>query len=295
MRIRITTFLSALALLAACSGGGRATEPEETIYVSIPPLKSLVAAIVGEDFPIEVLVPPGASPESFEPTPKQVIAVRKARWLFQIGLIDFEKGLVAKIAEPERVVDLARASGIELLAGSCSHDHGHGHDHDASGGHRHGVDPHLWSSPRALQRMAAAIFETIRAAYPDSIRYERNHQQLQAELAALDRRTAERIAGSGVRSFLVYHPALTYYARDYGLQQIAIESEGKEPSARHLARLIRQAREEGIRRILYQTQFPKSSVAAIADDIGAEAVVFDPLAEDVIANIDAVTEWIVKP
>ncbi len=146
-----------------------------------------------------------------------------------------------------------------------------------------------------LQRMAATIYETIHAAYPDSLRYTRNYERLQAALAALDRRTADRLAASGLRTIFIYHPALTYYARDYGLRQIAIEAEGKEPSARHLARLIRQARAEGIRRILYQKQFPKSSVEAIAADIGAETAPFDPLAEDAIANIDAITELVTRP
>lgn len=311
--------LLAALLPAACSDGRAAAESDGTICVSIPPLKNLVTAIVEDDFPIVVLVPPGASPETFEPTPKQLVAVRRAQWLFQIGLIDFETALVKKIADPERVVDLARSPGVEWIAGSCSHarhadggqaaesanaaestggrddhDHAHGRGNDHTG-HVHGIDPHLWSSPRMLQRMAATIYGTIHAAYPDSLRYTRNHERLQAALAALDRRTADRIAASGVRTIFIYHPALTYYARDYGLRQIAIEAEGKEPSARHLARLIRQAREEGIRRILYQQQFPKSSVEAIAADIGAETAPFDPLAEDAIANIDAITELVTRP
>ncbi len=320
--------LLAALLPAACSDGRATAESDGTICVSIPPLKSLVTAIVEEDFPIVVLVPPGASPETFEPTPKQLVAVRRAQWLFQIGLIDFETALVKRIADPGRVVDLARSPGIEWIAGSCSHarhaDGGHaaeaaekteaaktpepteatgghdGHDHahaceNGRLGHVHGIDPHLWSSPRMLQRMAATIHEPIPAASPDARRYPRNSERLQAALAALDRRTADRLAASGLRTIFIYHPALTYYARDYGLRQIAIEAEGKEPSARHLARLIRQARAEGIRRILYQKQFPKSSVEAIAADIGAETAPFDPLAEDAIANIDAITELVTRP
>lgn len=281
-RLRFCLPLLAALLLGACSA--HRTADDRTIYVSIPPLKSLVGAITEADFPIEVLVPAGASPETFEPTPKQYIAVQRAQWLFQIGLLDFERVLSAKIADPARVVDLH--TGIELLEGSCSHQHEAGHHHS------HGIDPHLWTSPRALQQMAATLFRTIEAAYPDSVRYRTNYERLQRTLADLDARTAERLAASGVRSVFLYHPALTYYVRDYGLQQIAIEQEGKEPSARHLARLIRQAREEGVRRILYQIQFPKSTVEAIAADIGAEAAPFDPLGEDAVANIDAVTALI---
>nr|MBE6192221.1 metal ion ABC transporter substrate-binding protein [Rikenellaceae bacterium] len=94
---------------------------------------------------------------------------------------------------------------------------------------------------------------------------------------------------------IVYHPALTYYARDYGLQQLSIEQDGKEPSARQLAELIRQARSSGIRTILYQQQFPSSSVEVIASDIEGQAIAFDPLAEDIIHTIDHITSLITKP
>lgn len=89
--------------------------------------------------------------------------------------------------------------------------------------------------------------------------------------------------------FIIYHPALTYYARDYGLRQIAIEADGKEPSAKQLTQIIRQAREDGVRRILYQSQFPASAVEVIARDIDAQYVEVDPLREDVIANIEEIT------
>ncbi len=99
-----------------------------------------------------------------------------------------------------------------------------------------------------------------------------------------------RSESNGTEYFIIYHPALTYYARDYGLRQEAIETDGKEPSARHLSGIIREARAKGIRKILYQSQFPASAVETVARDIGAEAVRIDPLREDVTANIDEITE-----
>ena len=163
----------------------------------------------------------------------------------------------------------------------------HGHSH------AHGIDPHIWTSPRALQHMAANAYEAIHALWPDSVKYTENHARLQEQLAALDARTAGKIAASGVRYFIIYHPALTYYARDYGLQQVAIEDDGKEPSARALARLIEQARRDSVRTIFYQSQFPASAVEVIARDIEAQSVAIDPLKEDVIANIDSLTDLIV--
>lgn len=272
-----------IALLIAIVCGG-CTSPRQTdgepLYVSILPLRSLVQGIVGDDFDIEVLVPPGASPETFEPTPRQFVGLNKARMVFNVGLIDFENTLLAKVEDQEKVVNLSR--GIELIAGTCSHG-SHGHTHT------HGIDPHVWTSPRALQKMAENAYEAIRKAYPDSVKYETNYRLLQQELKALDERTAARIAASDVEYFIIYHPALTYYARDYGLRQIAIEADGKEPSAKQLTQIIRQAREDGVRRILYQSQFPASAVEVIARDIDAQYVEVDPLREDVIANIEEIT------
>lgn len=278
---KIAIYLSAIMLLAACTSNKQ--QNDNTLYVSILPLQSLVEGIVGDDFDIEVLVPAGASPETFEPTPRQFVGLNRAQLVFNVGLIDFETTLLGKMEQQEKVVDLSR--GIDLIEGTCSHG-GHGHNH------AHGVDPHVWTSPKALQTMAANAYEAIRKVYPDSVKYEANYKRLQEELQALDIRTAEKIAQSGVEYFIVYHPALTYYARDYGLRQVAIEADGKEPSAKQLTATIRQAREDGVRRIFYQKQFPASTVEVIARDIDAEYVAIDPLGRDAIENIDTITDLI---
>ncbi|WP_290541133.1 zinc ABC transporter substrate-binding protein [Alistipes sp.] len=280
---KLATYLLAALLLAACTP--KQPAGENTLYVSIPPLRSIVEGIVGNDFKIEVLVPPGASPETFEPTPRQFVALNRAQLIFNVGLIDFETSLLGKVGDQAKVVDLSR--GIELIAGSCSHAH-----HGAGQEHARGVDPHVWTSPKALQTMAANAYKAIRSAYPDSVQYEAGYNRLQKTLQELDTRTAEKIARSGVKSFIVYHPALTYYARDYGLRQVAIEADGKDPSAKQLTAIIRQAREEGVRRIFYQNQFPASTVETIARDIDAECVEIDPLDEDTIGAIDAMTDLI---
>lgn len=283
---RIITLL--IAVVACASYLSCTTKPasdEKTLYVSILPLRNIVEGIVGDDFRIEVLVPPGASPETFEPTPRQFTALNRARAIFNVGLIDFETTLLDKIPDHGKVIDLSR--GIELIEGSCAH----GSDH-AGHTHAHGIDPHVWTSPKALQRMAENAYGAIRALCPDSVKYEANYMQLLEKLRDLDARTLEKVSGSGVRYFVIYHPALTYYARDYGIEQVAIEEDGKEPSARRLAEIIRKGREDGVCKILYQKQFPASVVETVARDMGAAPVEIDPLCEDVVANIDAITDQI---
>jgi len=270
-------------LLASCAKNPQPVE--NNLCVSIAPLQEVVGGIVGDDFGINILAPAGASPETYEPTPRQLAELNRARLIFNVGLIDFEQALLHKIGDQERIVDLSR--GIELIDGSCSHGcHGRAH--------AHGVDPHIWTSPRALQRMAANAYEAIHAAYPDSAKYTQNYERLQKRLQESDARTAQKLAESGVEYFIIYHPALTYYARDYGLRQEAIEADGKEPSARRLGELIRRAREKGVRKILYQSQFPASTVETIARDIEARAVRIAPMRADAIANIDEITDLITE-
>lgn len=278
-----SVLLAIVVLLStACTQKQQTTQ--DTLYVSILPLRGLLYEIVGDDMPIEVLVPSGATPETFEPTPQQFISLNRAKLVFNTGLLDFETALINKIENHQKIVDLHK--GITLSAGTCSHSN---KEHQR---HRHGIDPHIWTSPKALQHMATNAYNAIHRIYPDSAKYETNYLKLLAKLTDSDNRIAQRIKESGIRMFIIYHPALTYYARDYGLKQIAIEAEGKEPSARHIAQLIQQARKQNIRYIFYQSQFPASSVEIIANDIGAKAVQIDPLCEDAISNIEEITRLI---
>lgn len=275
--------------ISLCGTGACTSQPtqQETIYVSILPLRGLVHEIIGEDLPIEVLVPAGASPETFEPTPRQFIALNQARLVMNVGLLDFEAALLEKIEDRQKIVDLNK--NIRLISGTCSHIKSSEHKEHH---HAHGIDPHIWTSPKALLQMAANAYEVIQRTYPDSTKYEINYRKLQQKLMDLDSAVTRKIEASGVRKFVIYHPAFTYYARDYGLQQVAIEEDGKEPSARHLARLIETARKENVRNIFFQSQFPASVVEVIANDIGAKAVQIDPLCENAIGNIETITNLI---
>ena len=257
------------------------------MVVSILPLKFLIEKIVGDDYAITVLVPPGSSPETYEPTPQQLIAVSNASLVFTVGLIDFEHELISKATKsPEnKIVNLSE--GILLLSGCCGSAM---HDHD--GHHHHGVDPHVWTSPKQLKIMAANAYQAIALLSPDNEKYETNYAKLQAQLDDLDAQVGRILEASNVKHFFIYHPALTYYANDYGVEQVSIEHEGKEPSADQLRDLINLARSENIDKILYQKEFSRSVVETIAKDIGAVPVEIDPLAEDIAGSIIEITRHI---
>lgn len=282
---RYLCIISVSLLAAACGGRQTDTASERTMYVTIAPLAEIVDGITCGDFTLEVLVPAGASPETFEPTPKQFMALNEAKAVFAVGLIDFETALTSRIADASKVVDLSR--GIATETGCCSH-HAHGAHH------AHGVDPHVWTSPRQLKTMARNAYEAIHAMYPDSVKYDSAYEALAERLDELDAECAAACAASDRKCFVVFHPALTYFARDYGIEQIAIEHEGKEPTARRLGQIIEKARQAGVRRVFYQAQFPKSTVEVVAGDIGAECTTFDPLAADLTENIRRMTALIVE-
>lgn len=258
----------------------------DKFIVSILPLKNIVENITGTDFVVDVLVPPGASPETYEPTPSQMVAIHDAKLVFTTGLIDFERALMEKLAgqnTENKFIDLS--TGITLIKGECAHG-GPAHSHG------HGVDPHIWSSPRNLKAMAATVMQRIALLYPDSSMYIANYEVFMSNLDFLDRDISGQISAAEVNCFIIYHPALTYYARDYGLQQIAIEHEGKEPAVDKLQQLVNKAKNENVKTIFYQRQFSPTTVEAIARETGARCVEIDPLAEDVIGNLHSITSKI---
>ena len=246
-------------------------------------MQALIEEITAGDFDVEVIVPKGASPETFEPTPKQVTAFSNAEFILSTGLIDFEQSLTSRINGDAELVNLSE--GIELIAGSCSHG-----NHQ----HKHGVDPHIWTSPRALRTMVANAHDAIMAHYPDSVKYTEATERLLERIAELDNYCATRIETEGVEAMMIYHPAYTYYARDYGIKQIAIEHDGKEPSLRQTTALIETAKNHGVRTILRQPQYSEDKVRAIANDAGAEIITTDPLSEDILSEIERVTEIICR-
>lgn len=278
---KIATFIICALLIVGCTT--KSDSDKKTIFVTITPMQSIIEEITAGDFDIEVIVPKGASPETFEPTPKQVTSFSDAELIFSTGLIDFEQSLVQRIDDDAEVVNLS--NGIELIAGSCSHG-----NHQ----HKHGVDPHIWTSPRALRTMVTNAHKAIMAHYPDSVKYTEATGRLLERINKLDNYCATRIKAEGVEAMMIYHPAYTYYARDYGIEQIAIEHDGKEPSLRQTTALIEKAKEHGVKAILRQPQYSEDKVRAIANDAGAEIITTDPLAEDILGEIERVTEIICR-
>lgn len=278
----VCLFILSISGFSSCGADVKTVDNE--VVVTILPLKFLVDKITNNDLHVNVLVPAAASPETYEPTHKQTIEISRSKVVFTTGLIDFENILVDKLSTINNAVNFVDLSdGITTLSGSCSHV-----------GHAHGVDPHIWTSPRLLKVMARSVYENIALLYPDSTHYYDNYNLLLAQLDSLDSYISAKISESKMPYFIIYHPALTYYANDYGIKQVALEQEGKEPSVSYLKQVISQAKADKIKYVFYQSQFSRLAVESVAIEIDAQAVEVDPLSEDVIDNLKNITDLITK-
>jgi zinc transport system substrate-binding protein len=284
--LRRLSLLAALLLL----GGGAAADPL-SIFVSVVPQQTFVSRIGGDHVHVETLVQPGQDPHAYEPTARRIAALSDADLYIRIG-VGFENAWMPRLlaANPDLHILDAR-DGIELRPESDGHDH---HDHDGHDDHG-SMDPHVWTSPRRVKIIGARIRDTLSALAPEyASDFEANFDRFAADLDALDIAIRERLSGLEHRRFMVYHPAWGYFAEDYGLEQIAIEREGKEPGARALASLIEQARREGTRIIFAEPQFNSASAEQVASAIGGKVAVIDPLSADYFANLRQVADLIAE-
>jgi zinc transport system substrate-binding protein len=269
------------------------------LFVSIPPQASFAERIVADRADVRVLVPQGQTPHAYDPTPRQVTELGRARLFFRARL-PFEGTLLDKIAgahEGLEIVDITegiplRNAGPDGCTG-CGGDHGEhaGHEAGKEGGEE--KDPHTWLNPRYALIQARNMTDALCRVDPDGAAdYQRNFGSLEADLKALDGRVAEVLAPLRGSTFYVYHPAFGYFAEAYGLTQKAVEIEGKSPGPRHLKELVEKALEEGVSVIFVQPQFSTKAAEAVAEEIGGAVVPIDPLARDYIPNLEAMARTI---
>jgi zinc transport system substrate-binding protein len=240
------------------------------VFVSILPQKYLVERIAGERVSVSVMVGPGASPATYEPTPRQMVLLSEARIYFRIG-VPFENIWIARLADVNREMEIVHTSEAVMTRDFENHAD---------------RDPHVWTSPLLTGHIARTMTDALVASLPDHrSEFERNYVRLASDLARLDAEIREIFGKVTQRKFMVFHPSWGYFADSYGLEQVAIEEHGSEPTASSLAALIESAEREGIRVIFVQKHFSRRNAEAVAKAIGAKVIAVDPLAEDYIANL----------
>ena len=265
-------YILTLCILCGC-GNATHNSDKPIITVTIEPLRYFTEAIAGEHFKVVSMVPKGSSPESYDPTPQQLVALGNSQAYLRIGYIGFEQAWMKKLEanHPDmKVYDTSQ--GIDLIR---SEGHWHG-DHF----HEGGVEPHIWNSTRNASMMADNIYKAL--CELDSTHqeeYKHRLDSLKKTIARTDE-NVKAILKNASTSFLIYHPALSYFARDYGLKQISIEEGGKEPSPAHLKELIELCKREKIHVIFVQQEFDQRNAQLIADELGIKVVSINPLSYD---------------
>jgi zinc transport system substrate-binding protein len=245
------------------------------VFVSVLPQKYLAERVAGERVAVSVMVGPGQSPATYEPTPRQMARLAAARIYFRIG-VPFEGVWVDRLAAANpsmKIIDTGQGIGAGGQDG------------------RDDKDPHLWTSPLTALQIARTMKDALVAADPEHrTEFESGFNRLAADLQGLDREIRELLGGLEKRKFMVFHPSWGHFADAYGLEQVAIERGGREPGARWLADLIDMARREGIRVIFVQEQFSRRNAEAVARAVAGRVVSVDPLAEDYIDNLRLTAE-----
>jgi zinc transport system substrate-binding protein len=261
------------------------------VFVSVLPLQTFAERVGGERVAVRTMVRPGYSPATYDPTPQQIAALARADLYVRVGA-PFEDAWMPRIrgANPEmKVVDAREGIDLRPMAAHVHHDDHHPHHGD--GGEQ--MDSHVWTSPVLARRMAATIRDALKALDPEhGAAYDAGYRAFAAELTALDRELAGILEGQQGARFMVFHPAWGYFADRYGLEQVPIEHQGKEPGARALARLIDQARASGIRVVFVQPQFNRRSAERVAQAIDGRVEAIDPLAPDYGDNLRRVARLI---
>lgn len=272
--MRLLFCLIVLAFLYSCNTRG---VKERTVSVSILPQRYFVERIAGDRVKVNVMVPPGANPASMDLSTGQLQALYNSSLYFAVGYLPFETSSLYPLLERENSPRLIRLSdGMQLETNTCHHgESGYLHEESAH------FDPHVWMSPAYARQMAQKIYEVLGERFPEDAPYfTDNYRQFTREIDSIDRAAREITGRKHHRTFLIYHPALTYFARDYGMRQISIEDEGKEPNPAHVKALIDTCRREGIRLVFIQNQFDQANATTIAQEIGGEVIPIDPLAEN---------------
>ena len=248
------------------------------VFVSIVPQKFFVEQIGKDLVDVQVMVEPGASPATYEPKPAQMATISKARIYFSIG-VPFEKTWLEKIASANpgmRIVQTER--GIRKMP-MVAHHHDEEKSHEEQH-HDHGVlDPHVWLSPPLVMVQARNILTALQEVDPAHRHdYESNYKAFIAMLVDLDGELRSVFSGKKGLQFMVFHPAWGYFAHAYGLKQVPIEIEGKEPKPAQLQQLINHAREHNIKVVFVQPQFSSKNAEQVAKEIGGQVAFVDPLA-----------------
>jgi zinc transport system substrate-binding protein len=269
-------------LIVSAPSLAKTSAGEISAFVSILPQAYFVERIGGNYVNVTVLVGPGQSPATYEPTPKQMARLGRSQLYFRIGT-PFERGFIDKISRTFTnltIVDTRKGVTLRYFKQSQGLEV---------------PDPHIWLDPKRVKIQAETISQALKEKDPaHADEFEKNLKAFQTDLDSVDAKIAGILAPLKGRKLYVFHPAFGYFAESYGLTQIAVEIEGKEPSPKQLSRLINKAKREGIRVIFVQPQYATKEARTVARAISGAVVPINPLPRDYLKNLEDMANSIEK-
>lgn len=256
------------------------------VFVSILPQRFLVDQIGGDQVSVNVMVKPGQSPETFEPSPRLMSLYSKSDVYFTIGL-PFEQVWIDRVASLNNSVSIVKTqvSAEKMMNTSNGNDDDHGHHHE--------LDPHTWLSSTLFLQQAKIVLQYLKQQRPERKSYfELNYNRLESEVNVINGHNQQMFKNNNKHTFITFHPAFSYFAQQYGLTQLSIEVDGKEPSARQIAKIINLIQDKDIKYLLIEKQFNQVIPKTIAHSIDAELLIIDPLALDYLVNMRDIADKI---
>ena len=258
--VRYVLLMVTAGTLFSCSSP-KSSSDARIITVSIEPLRYFTQQIVGDSYEVVTMVPKGSSPETYEPTARQMTKLSESILYIKVGNLGFERTWMPRLE--------ANAPHTTIVDAS----QGIGNNEDD--------DPHTWMSTNNALVIARNIYHAVKHINAkDSTVYKRRLDSLCNVIKATDEYAMSLTSQAHCKAFVIYHPALTYFASDYGLEQIAVEEHGREPTAADLQRIISTARSKGVKTMFIQKEFANRNVDVIANAIGATKVEINPLGYD---------------
>lgn len=273
---RIALFCFLTLLLMGCAAPEK--RGKTLVSVSLVPQKYFLEQIAGDDFDINIVIPPGSSHSEYDPSPGNMVDISKSAAYLCMGNLGFEEHLIGRIADINPELKIYDLSKDVVLLDASPHSHEH---HHHSGCSHNDKDAHIWMSARNAKTIAKNIYRTVSELNPERESfYKGNLEDFLARLDSLDMLTQQRLQDLSVRSFIIFHPALTYYAGDYSLEQIPMEIDGKEPSVTWMSKVVTLAKERNVKLIFAQSEYSQASAQAIAEAADIELETINPLSEN---------------
>ena len=285
--IKILIIIVALCFFSCNSKNNKnGNVAKQVVTVSILPQKTFVEMIAGNDFKVNVLLPPGESPATFTLLPSQLKDIAHSKIWFRVGHIGFEYSWKEKIEQANRqmkVIDLSK--GLDLITATSI----------TSTKAEKGINPHIWMSPPLVKQMARSIADELSVLNPEKRTiYNENYLKFATEIDQLDDKIRSTLKDYQGREFIMFHPSLSYFAREYGLNEYSLEPGGKEPTPQRMTELVKLANEENIRVIYIQSDLDREQARVFAEEIDGEIIEMWPLNPAWEENLMKITDTLIQ-